>query len=182
MPRENHTETAVLGALSITPMTGYAVRAAIRETLGHFWSESFGQIYPALARLESDGLVERSDAQRAGSSTFTITPAGLDRLRAALAEPPRATAPRNGHLLRLFFGQHLGPEACAEIVRAAREDAEQQLDAMATARTEAEADPDRRNSPYWLLTISAGEHSARAALAWATEAEATLVALSEETS
>jgi DNA-binding PadR family transcriptional regulator len=27
------------------PMTGYALRAAIREVLGHFWSESHGQSY-----------------------------------------------------------------------------------------------------------------------------------------
>jgi DNA-binding PadR family transcriptional regulator len=27
-------------------MTGYAVREEIRQVLGHFWSESYGQIYP----------------------------------------------------------------------------------------------------------------------------------------
>ncbi len=47
--RTNQTDTAVLGALSVMPMTGYAVRESIRDVLGHFWSESFGQIYPALA-------------------------------------------------------------------------------------------------------------------------------------
>ena len=181
MPRENHTETAVLGALSVMPMTGYALRAAIRDTLGHFWSESFGQIYPTLARLERDGLVDRTDAERAGSSIFTITPTGVARLRHALAEPYRPSAPRNGLLLRLFFGQHLGPDACAELVRAARDDAQRQLAAMALARAEAEADPDEGNSAYWLLTISAGEHSARAALAWADEAETILAGLSART-
>ena len=59
MSRQSKTELAVLGALSVQPMSGYAVRAAITETLGHFWSESFGQIYPTLARLESDALVVR---------------------------------------------------------------------------------------------------------------------------
>jgi DNA-binding PadR family transcriptional regulator len=49
MPRSSQTETAVLGALSVMPMTGYALREAIRDVLGHFWSESFGQIYPTLA-------------------------------------------------------------------------------------------------------------------------------------
>ena len=59
MSRHGTTELAVLGALSVEPMSGYAVRAAITGTLGHFWSESFGQIYPTLARLESERLVVR---------------------------------------------------------------------------------------------------------------------------
>lgn len=49
-------------------MTGYAVREAIRDVLGHFWSESFGQIYPTLAQQQDDGLVERSSGDRAGSA------------------------------------------------------------------------------------------------------------------
>ena len=51
MSRQSQTEVAVLGALSVEPMSGYAARRAITETLGHFWSESFGQIYPTLASL-----------------------------------------------------------------------------------------------------------------------------------
>ncbi|GAA3112307.1 hypothetical protein [Streptosporangium carneum] len=39
MARRSHTETAVLGALNLQPMTAYALREAIRDVLGHFWSE-----------------------------------------------------------------------------------------------------------------------------------------------
>jgi DNA-binding PadR family transcriptional regulator len=34
--RSSQTQTAVLGALSIEPMTAYALREAIRDVLGHF--------------------------------------------------------------------------------------------------------------------------------------------------
>lgn len=175
--RSSQTRTAVLGALSIEPMTGYAVREAIRETLGHFWSESFGQIYPTLAELERDGLVERQGGARTGSSAFALTPAGRTELRALLAEPPQPGAPRNGVLLRLFFGRTLGPEACAALVRDARDRAEQQLTALAAARTDHDHVEHAEDSPYWLLTIAAGEHAARATLAWADEALTTLDAL-----
>jgi DNA-binding PadR family transcriptional regulator len=178
--RSSQTRTAVLGALSIEPMTGYAVREAIRETLGHFWSESFGQIYPTLAELERDGLVERHGGARTGSSAFALTPAGRAELRTLLAEPPQPGAPRNGVLLRLFFGRTLGPDACATLVRDTRARAEQQLTALAAARADQDHVEHAEDSPYWLLTVSAGEHAARATLAWADEALATLATLTAD--
>ena len=65
MARSSQTHMAVLGALSTEPMTGYALREAIRDVLGHFWSESFGQIYPTLQALEDAGHVERRGGARA---------------------------------------------------------------------------------------------------------------------
>jgi DNA-binding PadR family transcriptional regulator len=166
---------AVLGALSVLPMTGYALRNEIRDTLGHFWSESFGQIYPALAELERQGLVERREAERTGSSTYAITPAGTARLLDLLTEPAQPVPPRNGLLLRLFFGRQLGPEACRTLVQRAREQAEQQLAQLTAVRQELRNDQDHAaDRPYWLLTVSAGEHTARAAIAWADEALAAL--------
>lgn len=175
MARSDQTQTAVLGALSVMPMTGYALRNEIRDTLGHFWSESFGQIYPALAELERQGLVERRGAERTGSSTYAITPAGTARLLDLLTEPARPVPPRNGLLLRLFFGRQLGPAACRTLVQRAREQAEQQLAQLTAVRHELRQDHHHAaDSPYWLLTVSAGEHSARAAIAWADEALAAL--------
>jgi DNA-binding PadR family transcriptional regulator len=180
MARNDQTQTAVLGALSVMPMTGYALRNEIRDTLGHFWSESFGQIYPALAELERQGLVERRGAERTGSSTFAITPGGTARLLDLLTEPARPSPPRNGLLLRLFFGRQLGPEACRTLVRRAREQAQQQLAQLAAVRQELRDDQEHAtDSPYWLLTVSAGEHSARAAIAWADHALATLASLAD---
>lgn len=171
MPRTDQTQTAILGALSIMPMTGYALREEIRDTLGHFWSESFGQIYPALSDLERNGLVERQHIEGTRASKFCVTDAGMDRLRQLLSEAPQEPKPRNGLLLRLFFGGHLGPQECKRLVLEARGQAEAALEQMKAARSEASAGqlPDHA-APYILLTISAGEHSARATIAWADEA------------
>jgi len=165
------TQMAILGALSIAPMTGYAVREQIRETLGHFWSESFGQIYPALADLERQGMVERHDSGDSRSSLFAITAQGTARLRGLLAGEPQRQKPRNGVMLRLFFGRQLGPEACRELVLSARAQAESQLAHLQDARNELAKDAGLNDdAPYILLTISAGEHAARATIAWADEA------------
>ncbi|MER3388577.1 MAG: PadR family transcriptional regulator [Microcella sp.] len=178
MPSADQTHMAVLGALSIMPMTGYAVREQIRSTLGSFWSESFGQIYPALAQLEKQGLIERLPSQTSRSAPFAPTAAGLARLRELLAEEPQPSRPRNGTLLRLFFGRQLGAEACRALLEQTRTQAEAQLQSLLVAREELAADALLRDdAPYIELTISAGEHSARAAIAWAEESLAALDAL-----
>jgi len=180
MPRPDQTHTAILGALTLAPMTGYALREAIRDTLGQFWSESFGQIYPALARLESEGLVEKVDAPGARSAPYATTERGRERLRALLAEAPQPQKPRNGTLLRLFFGRQLGVDVCRALVEQTRERAEQQLARLAAERASLAADEGLRDdAPFILMTVSAGEHSARAALAWADETLAALAALDQ---
>ena len=168
MSRQPQTEIAVLGALSVQPMSGYAVRAAITETLGHFWSESFGQIYPTLSRLETEGHVVRDAVGQTSGSTFRLTRSGRSRLVALLHEPIAAAPPRNGTLLRLFFGGLLGPDTCAEIVTAARDHALVLLGTMTEARAAIVAEG-RPDAAYWLITVSAGEHAAKAQIAWADE-------------
>jgi DNA-binding PadR family transcriptional regulator len=178
MARRSQTEMAVLGALSMGPMTAYALREAIRDVLGNFWSESFGQIYPTLTALEGSGLVQRYGGARAGTSTFAITPLGVVRLRELLVQPVAVTPPRNGLLLRLFFGRELGAQACRELLVAARTQAELSLteyDALVD-RVRAE-DGDSPDLPYMLITIFAGRHGAEATLAWTTQALATLDSL-----
>ena len=172
MARTSQTELAVLGALSTGPMTGYAVREAIRDVLGHFWSESFGQIYPTLAALEQAGHVRRDEADR----TLHITASGTARLRELLATPAQPNPPRNGLLLRVFFGRTLGVEACRELIAQARAQAEQRLAEyeLMAAQVAEESQPD---APFMLCTINAGRKTAGATIAWADESLAALAEL-----
>jgi DNA-binding PadR family transcriptional regulator len=156
-------------------MTGYQVRKAIDQVLGHFWHESFGQIYPALADLEARGLVRRRASER--SSQFEITPAGRDELRARLREQPEAQKPRSGTLLRVFFGANLDPEDLAQLLDETEAGANRRLQTFGAIRTEISSDPlGEEHGRYWLATVSAGEHAARAQLAWVAETRATLLA------
>ncbi|NTW42698.1 MAG: PadR family transcriptional regulator [Cellulomonadaceae bacterium] len=174
MTRHSQTEIAVLGALSVEPMTGYAVRAAITETLGDFWSESFGQIYPTLGRLEAVGHVRRATTGKTSGSKFEITESGLARLRDLLAEPIDVLPPRNGLLLRLFFGHLLGPAVCAQLIGDALDRAEAAASTYAAVRAEILADPHNPHAPYWLITVTAGERAAAAQVEWARDALALL--------
>ena len=167
MARTSQTELAVLGALSVEPMTGYRLRAAITDTLGHFWHESFGQIYPTLRALETAGLVEREGT--ASSGPFHITAAGEVRLRGLLAEPFSPPPARDPLLLRIFFGRHVAPELTRERLVQALDATVRRSEEFARVRAEIE-EQDPADAVYRLITLSAGEHAARARIAWAREA------------
>jgi DNA-binding PadR family transcriptional regulator len=168
MARTSQTELAVLGALSVEPMTGYRLRSAITDTLGHFWHESFGQIYPTLTALEAAGLVEREGAT--GSGAFHITTAGEARLQHLLAQPFSPPRARDPLLLRLFFARHVPPELTRERLVQALDAAVARDEEFARVRAEIEGGPASADAVYWLMTLSAGEHATRARIAWAREA------------
>jgi DNA-binding PadR family transcriptional regulator len=168
-PKRSQTELAVLGALSLAPMSGYRVRAEILSTVGHFWAESFGQIYPALARLEAAALVSRDDSGR-----YLLTDRGRLRLAELLREAPESAPPRNGVLLRLFFGRELGVDGCLELLDRMEHDVALKMRTFAEIRAELDpSDPDER---FALITVSAGEHNGRATLAWIAESRIALAA------
>jgi hypothetical protein len=84
-------------------------------------------------------------------------------------------------MLRLFFGRHLGPDMCRSLVLDARANAVRQLAGYEVIGREIEADPgNAEDRPYWLLTVAAGKHTARASVAWADEALAALDAAQDE--
>ena len=122
MASDRQTDVAVLGALSVESMSGYALRRAIRDVLGHFWSESFGQIYPELERLRRAGLVEMDEDDTAGSRrAHRLTAAGQVALHQWLvddAEPHFQY--RDEAMLRLFFGDLMAPDDVIAHVRRTR--------------------------------------------------------------
>jgi len=170
---------AILGVLSVEPSSGYDIRQSIATTLGHFWHESFGQIYPTLAKLDAEGLVRRVDAD-GRRTVYEITPNGNAQLERMLLEPIEPITPRNGTLLRLFFGRILGPERCVEIVERARASAIAQLAEFEMLERQLESDySDHTDLPYWLITLRSGQIAAEATIRWATEASAGLAALDD---
>ena len=81
---------AILGIISLEPVSGYDIRKIFRETpMGHF-STSPGAIYPALKRLEKSGLIkgqiERKIILRP-KRTYTLTFKGRKTLKEMLAQP-----------------------------------------------------------------------------------------------
>jgi PadR family transcriptional regulator, regulatory protein AphA len=116
----NRSEYAILGMLSLKPMSGYDIRKNVQQSIAHFWNESYGQIYPTLRRLAARSLVERHAGEgnrRSRRQVYALTKKGRLHLRGWLAEAPQQRPFRNELLLKLFFGRHAPPLAPPSIFR-----------------------------------------------------------------
>lgn len=74
----------LLSLLAEAPRHGYELMQALEQRFGGTYSPSAGTIYPRLAKLEEEGLVTKTVDGR--KTTYTITDAGRDELRAREAE------------------------------------------------------------------------------------------------
>lgn len=177
MARESRTPYAILGCLTIAPMSGYDVKQFLERPISNFWSESYGQIYPALERLEDDGLVTGRDESRDGRErrVYAITEAGRERLRAWLERPAEAVTFRSEPTLKLFFGANAPLDATLRHVRRLRVEAEEALAHYREREPELEAKlGEDRHAPYWLAALRGGIATTQAILAWCDETEALL--------
>src|SRR5512143_1092027 len=83
------TEYIILGLINNAPQTGYGIIGTL-ETVANRWSASSGVIYPALKRLERQGLIAGTVEmvhEARGRKVYQITPDGLDALDGWLRTP-----------------------------------------------------------------------------------------------
>jgi PadR family transcriptional regulator, regulatory protein AphA len=172
------TPNALLGLLSLGPMSGYDIRQLIPESIGHFWSESYGQIYPGLKRLAAAGLVAKKTERKKGSpdrNVYSLTAEGRERLREWLKLPVAEEVPRNELLLKLFFGAHVPAKVSREHVQDYLELHRRNLEMYGAIvkrlRKEEANDP---QLPFWLMTLNMGRHHSKAMVVWCQETLAEL--------
>lgn len=176
MPRENKTKYAVLGLLTYAPLSGYDIRRIYADSLGNFWSESYGAIYPILKRLEKEGLATREVERQTGKpdrNVYTVTDLGREEMRRWLAQPADPVRERVEVLLKLFHGWEVGPAAMIEHVERFRAEHVALLERYARYDETMTRD-DEPPSPYWLMTVSCGRHASEAFVAWCDETIAKL--------
>lgn len=94
---------ALVGLLASRPFSGYELTKRFAVSMACVWPVGHSQIYPELARLVADGLIEQTEEGPRGRKTYAATPAGV----AALREWMQSTEPDYGRRseadLREFF-------------------------------------------------------------------------------
>jgi PadR family transcriptional regulator AphA len=168
----------LLGLLTIEPMSGYDLGLTIRGTVGHFWNESYGQIYPNLKRLANDGFVSCKTERQKGKPDrriYSITKKGRGRLREWLAVPPQPEIPRSEMLLKLFFGEQIPTQILIGYVERRAEDRRALLEVLERVeREEIDKNQHYPGAPYWRMAAHYGQMQMRAHLRWAEETLAEL--------
>lgn len=176
--KETKSKYAVLGMLSICPMSGYDIKKRIEGSISNFWSESYGQIYPILKRLVSEQLVTKAVERQSGKPdrhVYALTERGRKELQHWLSEGVVPKVERNELLLRLFFGEEVAAAVSVEHVEKYKELQLQLLEKYSALEKEIKAKyATDSNLPYWLMTLRYGQHVSQALLRWCDETLVTL--------
>jgi DNA-binding PadR family transcriptional regulator len=168
--KETKSRYAILGMLSICPMSGYDIKKRVEQSISNFWSESYGQIYPILKRLVDEDLVTKTVERQSGKPdrhVYALTDAGRKELRRWLCEGVVPKVERNEFLLKLFFGEEVAATTNLKHVEKYREIQLQLLEKYKALETEIKSKyADDPNSSYWLMTLEYGQEVSQALIKW----------------
>ena len=106
-------KTMVLGFLMRGSMTGYELKKRFSLSFSFFSALSYGSIYPALKKLEEEGLITLKVEVQDGSpnrKVYTITDSGRKAFLENLRTPFTLERQKSAFLARLFFFAHLTRE------------------------------------------------------------------------
>jgi DNA-binding PadR family transcriptional regulator len=169
------TSYALLGLLSISPMSGYDLQQAVSRSIAHFWPVSKSQVYAELARLEPLGLIERTDVpqeRRPDKRLFHLSPEGEEALDGWLADSPvEPIQMRIAFLLKTLLGHRRPPQATRALLEQVQAGAGQEADKFARFGDRLAGTPD---ASYARITVLFGQKIAQAIAEWAEEAAAML--------
>ena len=105
---------ALLGLLARQPLSGYDLSQYMKKRVGQMWSALPSQIYPELARLEAQEMVEHHVVEqrdyRPDKKVYEITDEGREALRKWVLEPTPITARRDEFVLKAYSLWLTNPE------------------------------------------------------------------------
>lgn len=181
--RSSSSMEVLLGLLTIESMSGYDLGQTIRESIGHFWNESYGQIYPNLKTLAAEGSVTSKVEKQSGKPDrhiYSITKKGRERLAKWLAVQPQPEVPRNEMLLKLFFGSQVSPDIPIGYLKRMMESERAALERFRQIHAAISRNKQYPDTPYWKMAARFGEAEMEAHLRWADESLAELKKIAEK--
>lgn len=166
------TAFAILGMLSIAPMSGYEIQHTMKKSTSNFWSESDGQLYPNLTKLNKLGLITAKESITArAKKVYRLTAKGKKELQSWLQVEPEKHVVRNEMMLKLFFGANVSSKINAEHLHQLQYQTKVMLQQLNETKTQLKHEQKSSlHLPYWLITIQYGIHIGQAKLKWCEEA------------
>ena len=182
-------------------MSGYDIKKFVEIGLSHFWTESYGQVFPTLNQLVADGLATKRDDCGTGRRKrflYTITDRGSEALLEWLRAPSEPVKTRSELTLKFFLscrhepGQSLRLLAehrahiekrladyypSAAVLQAAMESGQlpEDVESLLTTESESGETVDRKaEALMFYLTLRQGIVVLEARLAWCEEATSAL--------
>src|SRR5262245_37291189 len=160
---------ALLGALADHPRTGYGLLKHFEQSLAYAWPASHSQIYPELARLRDEGLIEQTGSGARNSKTYAVTEEGLEEVRRWLRDTEPDRRVRSDAALRTFFLWLLEPDETRADVARERRYWSGQLDELEAIKAGPRG-PGRKEQAFG-IALEGGIRSIRTRLEWLEWAE-----------
>ena len=111
--------TLCLGVLTMGDASGYEIKKRLENEFSHFYDASFGSIYPALSKLQTEGLVNctyEAQSKRPDKKVYSLTPGGRLTLVQELSEEPAPDRIRSEFLVSMLFARLLPAGHVADII------------------------------------------------------------------
>jgi PadR family transcriptional regulator, regulatory protein AphA len=172
MKNISKTQYALLGALSVQPMSGYEIKKMLAESTNYFWRESNGQIYPTLKKLAKDKFVtiEKQTIGAKIKKIYTLTKTGQQKLCEWLRQDFEYYPPRHELLLKLFYGQNVAPQVSLHHIQKHLQKCEYLLNIYNGIEKKLTLLVKQGKRPvYFLLTVKSGVSAVKAEIAWCKE-------------
>ena len=165
---------ALLGILTVKPMTGYELKQFFDSTVQHFWNAELSQIYPTLKHLEEQGWVEKRvevQESRPNKKIYEITDGGKDEYARWALHPAPPADLRDPFLIRVFFGDNIPVEDMLVLLRHQMEEQQKVLafnEAVLRPKIKegVEALGSTRRGLFWTLTLEMAIAHRRAYVEW----------------
>jgi PadR family transcriptional regulator, regulatory protein AphA len=109
----------ILGLLLFRSLSIYEIKKAIDSTVSFFYSSSYGNIVPALKKLENGNqvTVTQNIVNGRNRKEYSITPKGRESFKTWLAQEINIGKIQDEALLRFFFITELSPEVRIKLLQ-----------------------------------------------------------------
>ncbi|MCZ4077542.1 PadR family transcriptional regulator [Rhodococcus sp. 1163] len=159
-------ELAILGLLLEAPMHGYELRKRLTGLLGAFRAFSYGSLYPALRRLQADGLIAEDAGpdtlvKRRARRVYELTPQGKKRFAELVADTGPQNYTDDGFGVHLAFFSRTPAEARVRILEGRRRQVEERREGLRDAVGRANGTLDRYTSQLHQLGLESSDREVR---------------------
>ena len=125
MARKNTLRYILLGLLSKKKMTGYELNQSFKNEIGEFWQAKHSQIYPELAKMEEQGIIQHQveiTGEKLEKKVYELTEEGKEQLAEWIHTPTNELpVNRDEFVLKLYFVKDVNDPALVEIIQQQRD-------------------------------------------------------------
>jgi len=171
MARIKKTRYVILGLLMHQNLSGYEIKKKIELHLQYFWSESFGQIYPALQELEQAGMILQvlQEDCKNEKKIYQITEKGRIEFADYFQKPVEEEKSRCEILLKTYFGSHQSKSELEKHLQDFKRRMELNLVELEQYHQCLQQNLDEADHLFYLMTVKCGKRIYQAYYFWAEE-------------